>query len=253
MLYPWAITGGIACGLAFGYLGAGGAVVTLPFVLYLADMPPHEALGSKAIGVALIAGALLIWRLLRNEVRLRTGLALAVPGLAGVYAGVRVGHFVPGRTLVFLLGLLLLGVAGWVAYASTLGSNAKPRTSRTTSSQPSLATLCSSGLAVGSVAGFFGIAGGFIVVPALMLVGDMEIVEAAATAMLPITVFAAWIGLQYWRAGSANATFALAMLLPGVLAGGLGIWLGQHVPRTLSQRIFAGFLVVFGVYMMMRR
>lgn len=253
MLYPWAITGGIACGLAFGYLGAGGAVVTLPFVLYLADMAPHVALGSKAIGVALIAGALLIWRLLRKDVRVRTGLALAVPGLAGIYAGMKVEHFIPGRMLVFLLGLLLLGVAGWVAYASTLGARSEGHHPRTTSNQPSLALLCSSGVGVGAVAGFFGIAGGFIVVPTIMLIGDMEIAEAAATAMLPITVFAAWIGLQYWRSGSADASFALAMLLPGILAGGLGIWLGQHVPRTLSQRIFAGFLVVLGVYMMMQR
>ena len=253
MLFPWAITAGFACGLAFGYLGAGGAVVTLPFVLYLADMPPHDALGSKAIGVALIAGALLVWRLLRNDVRLRTGLALAVPGLAGVYAGMRVEHFVPGRTLVFLLGLLLLGVAAWVAYASTLGAGSGARPFQKPTNRPSLGLLCSSGVGVGVVAGFFGIAGGFVVVPTIMVIADMEIAEAAATAMLPITVFAAWIGLQYWQRGAANASFAVAMLLPGILAGGLGIWLGQHVPRTISQRIFAGFLVVLGIYMMMQR
>ena len=100
MFDPWAIIGGAACGLAFGYLGAGGAVVTLPFVLYLADMPPHDALGSKAIGVALIAGALMLWRLLRGDIRRRLALAIALPGLIGVYAGFKLGQLVPGRMLV---------------------------------------------------------------------------------------------------------------------------------------------------------
>lgn len=167
MCYIWAILAGASAGLAFGYLGAGGAVVTLPFALYLADMPAHDALGSKAIGVALIAGALMLWRLIRGDIRLRLALGLAVPGLAGVYGGFQLGELLPGRLLVFVLGALLVAVAAWVAYASTLSDKGKceqAQNSRGTA-RP-LWIVCASGAVLGFAAGFLGIAGGFLVVPA---------------------------------------------------------------------------------------
>lgn len=114
----WAGLAGAAAGLAFGYLGAGGAIVTLPFVLYPADLPAHVALGSKAAGVALIAAALALWRVARGQADPRAGLALALPGLAGVWAGTRLGLALGGHELVRLLGVLLFLVAGWVAWAS---------------------------------------------------------------------------------------------------------------------------------------
>lgn len=103
------------------------------------------------------------------------------------------------------------------------------------------------------MAGFFGVAGGFLVVPVLMLVAGMDLVQAAATAMLPITAFAGWIGIQYWFSGDTEPVFALAMVLPGMFAGFGGMWLGRHLPRTLSQRVFAGSLVALGVYMVALR
>lgn len=70
-----------------------------------------------------------------------------------------------------------------------------------------------------------------------MILGELNITGAAATAMLPITVFASWIGLQYWFAGTANATFALAMLAPGLLAGGGGIWIGRTCLRQSASAL----------------
>jgi len=68
-----------------------------------------------------------------------------------------------------------------------------------------------------------------------------------AIVTLPIAAFAGWIGAQYWLSGDADPDFDLAMVLPGVAAGFGGMWLGRHVPRALSQQVFAGFLVALGV------
>ncbi|HYW05083.1 MAG TPA: sulfite exporter TauE/SafE family protein [Gammaproteobacteria bacterium] len=251
MVLVWAGLAGAAAGLAFGYLGAGGAIVTLPFVLYLADMPAHMALGSKAAGVALIATALALWRVARGQADLRAGAALALPGLAGVWAGTRLGLALGGHELVRLLGALLFLVAGWVAWASR--GAAMPAGGGAPGAGGPWLPLGLAGLGVGAVAGFFGVAGGFLVVPALMLVAGMDLVQSAATAMVPIAAFAGWIGIQYWLSGDADPAFALAMVLPGVAAGFGGMWLGRHVSRTLSQQVFAGFLVALGVYMVVLR
>ena len=89
------------------------------------------------------------------------------------------------------MGALLIAVAAWVAYASTLPGNSRNTSrSRDRGVGPSLWVLCPSGAALGLLAGFLGIAGGFIVVPTLMVLGELDILEAAATAMLPIAVFA---------------------------------------------------------------
>ncbi len=247
----WAGLAGAAAGLAFGYLGAGGAIVTLPFVLYLAGMPAHLALGSKAAGVALIAAVLALWRVARGPAELRAGLVLALPGLAGVWAGTRLGLAVGGHELVRLLGVLLFAVAAWVAWASR-GAPALVGRRRADTPRWWL-PLGLAGLGVGAVAGFFGVAGGFLVVPVLMLVAGMDLVQAAATAMVPIAAFAGWIAIQYWFSGDADPSFALAMVPPGVAAGFGGMWLGRHVPRSLSQQAFAGFLVALGVYMVALR
>lgn len=216
-------------------------------------MPAHDALGSKAMGVALIAGGLILWRFIRGDIQLRPALSLAVPGFAGVYGGFQLSQRVPGRLLVFVLGALLVAVAAWVAYASTLSGKVQRHQGQLSrSTEHPLWIVCVSGAVLGFAAGFLGIAGGFLVVPALMVLGELSITEAAASALLPITVFASWIGRQYGFAGAANAAFALTMLPPGLLAGGSGIWIGRHVSATVSQRVFSVFLLALAAYMMLK-
>ena len=88
-----------------------------------------------------------------------------------------------------------------------------------------------------------------MIVPALALTAGMDLIDAAAAGLLPITAFAGWIGTQYWAAGSTDLGFALWMLVPGVLGGLIGIRLGQILSRQTSQRVFAIFLILLGIYM----
>lgn len=249
----WALLAGSLGGLVLGYLGAGGTVVGLPILLYLAELRPHQALGTNAVGISLIALTLLAWRLRRGQVLLREGLVFAVPGLLGNYLGVRLGLVYPGQKLVYLLGVLLFGVAGWLIYLSmrpeaAAGTTHSPRTLSTRR----VLRLTPAALTVGAAAGFFAIGGGFMIVPAIALVAEVDLLDAAAAALVPIAAFSGWIGVQYWAAGDVHASLVLAMLVAGVAGGGAGIALSKRLSKRLTQRVFAVFLACLGMYMVMK-
>ena len=253
-----ATAAGVLAGFVLGFLGAGGTVVGLPVLLLWSDLHAHSAMGTNALGVALIAGALCAWRMRRGEVRLNAALCFAVPGLLGIVAGVRLGLIVAGQRLVFLLGFVLFAVAGWMAYVST-----RPIAHAGAPEQPALAVsapltrrhvalLAATALLVGAAAGFFAIGGGFMIVPGLMLAGGLELGAAAATALLPIAAFALLVGLAYFQAGDVSVPLTGVMLAVGVAAGWLGMWLAQRLSRRIMQRVFAVALAMIGVYMTLR-
>lgn len=249
---PWALLAGSLGGLVLGYLGAGGTVVGLPILLYLAALRPHQALGTNAVGISLIALTLLAWRLCRRQVLVREGLAFAIPGLLGNYLGVRLGLIFPGHKLVFLLGILLFGVAGWLLFLSTRPeAPSKSSGAARALDARRLLRLTPTALAVGAAAGFFAIGGGFMIVPAIALAGEIDLLESASAALIPIAAFSGWIGAQYWDAGDVRGGLVLGMLAAGALGGGVGIALGQRLPKRVTQRVFALFLAGLGIYMVL--
>ena len=108
-----------------------------------------------------------------------------------------------------------------------------------------------SGLAVGIIAGFFAIGGGFLIVPALVIAGGLELGGAASTGLLPIALFSGWIGIQYLLAHSVNFGFSFQMLIPGLVGGASGAWLGTKLSRQTPQRVFAIFLACLGIYILL--
>jgi uncharacterized membrane protein YfcA len=247
----WAVAAGGVAGLVLGFIGAGGTVVGLPVLLYLAALRPHAAMGTNAAGVAVIAAALLLWRARHGGVPWREALTFTAPGVAGDIVGGRIGLVFPGQRLVFLLGILLFAVAGWLVVLSFQKAGPPaPGSPSGQGSRPWLLMLA--GTLVGAVAGFFAIGGGFMIVPALALLGRLELVEAAAAGLLPIGVFAAAVSAQYFLAGDVSVGLAAAMLPPGVVAGALGAELARRMPRRALQRVFAVVLVAVGIYMSVR-
>jgi uncharacterized membrane protein YfcA len=252
------LVAGLFAGFVLGFLGAGGTVIGLPILLLLSStLRGHRAFGTNALGVAFIAAALFGWRLRTRRVRVREGLAFAVPGLLGIAVGVRLGLGFPGHRLVSLLGFVLFAVAAWMLYLSTrvpqgpgVGSADSPSAHSLTVHRA--VALGVTAVAVGATAGFFAIGGGFMIVPALMIAGGLELAEAASTALLPIAVFAALVGIEYVAAGTAVVPASGIMLASGLSGGAAGIWLADRLPRPMLQRAFAAALVAIGVYLLLR-
>jgi uncharacterized membrane protein YfcA len=252
---PWTIVGGILAGFVLGFLGAGGAVVALPVFLLLAGLAPHLTLGTNALGVAFIAAALFAWQSRQARLPVRHGILFAVFGAPAIYLGAHLGLLYPGRKLIFLLGLLLFVAAAWLVYLSyrrpRRPAAAAPATlaARTPLGTAQMFWVALMACAVGLTAGFFGVAGGFMIIPALMLAGGLDLALSAAVALLPIAVFSGVVGLEYWIAGNANLSWALLMLAAGIPAGAFGIWLNRRLSNIVMLRVFATFLAALALYM----
>lgn len=245
----WAGGAGLAAGFVLGLLGAGGTVVGLPFFLYLAYVAPHTSLGSNALGVSAIAAALYLYRLRKGEALLMPGVVYAVPGLVGIYVGAGIGLQYPGSGLVFILGFVLLAIAGWLAYLSRAvgraGVNGDQRPKLTPGRILRIAPVA---LLVGGAAGFFGIGGGFMIVPSLSVASGIELTQSISSALLPIAAFAGVVGSAYLAAGDVNLWLSASMVPAGLLGGYLGISAGRKFSRKTMYVVFAAFLALLGVY-----
>jgi uncharacterized membrane protein YfcA len=257
MIYT--VPAGLLAGFVLGFLGAGGTIVALPALLFLASLPPHLSLGTNALGVSFIAAGLLGWRIRRGEVPVWYGLLFALAGTPSIYLGARLGLLYPGSRLVYLLGFVLFVVAGWMIYLSkrqkpnpdSLSGEPPPRGPKSLAGSH-LAKIVPTAFLIGLAAGFFGIGGGFMIVPGLMLAGGLDLSLAVAASLLPIAAFAAVVGFEYWAAGSARISWSVAMLISGFAGGAAGVWLSQRLSKILMLRIFAVFLSALGVYMLIR-
>jgi uncharacterized membrane protein YfcA len=251
----WTSLAGIAAGLVLGFLGAGGTVIAIPILLAGTGTDAHTVLGTNALGVALAACALFVWRYREFRTGLRKTVVFLVPGVVGIYAGASLGLIFPSRRLIFLLGILLFFVAAWIFYLSMRVVVGDPRSK--TEHEPGALRLHAWKLAptafvVGMTAGFFGIGGGFLIVPALMFAGAMPLELAAVMALLPISAFALTIGVRYLAAGAVVLPWSGIMAVCGVVGGAAGRWLNRRLPTAILQRAFALLLVSIGLYFIAR-
>lgn len=248
----WFLIAGLLAGFAVGFIGAGAAVIGLPFLLYLDKMSPAIALGTNALGVAFTIIVILLYRIFRKDVYIKAGLIFAIPGLAGVYIGTLLSRLLPGKEIIFLLGFLLFAVAGWMYYLSIkMGRmhEASGDTDPHKLSKKKMIRLGFCGFGVGIACGFFAIGGGFMIIPGIMLAADFSLLDAIATGLLPFGLFSLWIGGEYWMNDSAHVLPAIYIMATGIIGGIGGIWLSKHISKKKMQRVFAVFMLGLGVYM----
>lgn len=227
-------------GISLGVLGAGGSIVTLPVLVYVAHIPPKEAVGMSLaiVGATSLFGALLHLR--RGNVALKTALMFAVTGMAGSFVGSTGTHLVSKQGLLLLFAGLML-VVGFLMWRGGLHLHGHK-----TFSVPRCLAV---GFAVGLLAGFLGVGGGFLIVPALVLTAGLDARMAGATslAVIALNSTTGLLGqLRYvhldWSLLAGFIFFAFA----GMLAG---IAFAQRVHVDVLRRLFAAALIILGVVM----
>lgn len=233
----------LCIGSSLVLLGAGGSIVTLPVLVYAAGLDPHRAAGTSLVivGVVALVGAVVRWRL----VALQPALLFGGLGMVAAWPGVWLNHQVPVVVVLvaFALTLLIVGVRMFRAE-----NGAPPGGSR----RAGTPLVVLSGLGVGLMTGFFGVGGGFLIVPALSLVLGLDMAEAVATSLLVIALNCAvgllghlWYGTVEWRTG---ATLTGAALCGGVLT----LPVARRVSATQLRRAFAVLLVLVGSGMLLQ-
>ncbi|HYG85555.1 MAG TPA: sulfite exporter TauE/SafE family protein [Azospirillum sp.] len=242
-----ALSGGCV-GFTLGLIGGGGSVLAVPLLIYAVGIDdPHVAIGTSALAVSLNAFVNLVPHTRAGNVRWRSALLFAAAGAVGASGGSALGKLLNGPTLLFAFGLAMLAVA-----AAMLGRRpdgvGRPQC---TSLRCSIA-LAVAGLATGGLAGFFGIGGGVLIVPALVFTTGMPILEAIGTSLVSVGTFGLTTAGSYAVSGYINWTVAAQFIVGGIVGG----WGGTRLVRYLaaSRRglnlVFAAVVSGVGFYIL---
>lgn len=250
MLNIPAILSGSLVGLILGIVGGGGSIIAVPLLLYAAGMPStHMAIGTSAVAVAASAFANLLNQLKRGLVKWPCAMTFSAVGLIGNYAGSTLALRLPGQNLLFAFGLLMVVVGVIMLLRKNAEGDPTVQLNFKTASHM-LPWLLATGLAVGALSGFFGIGGGFLIVPALMLATGMPITNAIATSLVSITIFGAATSVNYAIAGKVDWAIAGNFVFGGILGGFAGTMLSGKLQgqKGLLNLVFASLVVVIGAY-----
>jgi uncharacterized protein len=244
------LASGALVGFSLGLVGGGGSILAVPLMVYVVGVPDaHVAIGTSAIAVAANAAVNLSNHARGGTVVWSCALMFAVAGIIGAFLGSIFGKMIDGQKLLALFALLMLVIALLMLKTRARVGVADVKMDR--GNTPAIAGL---GLATGTLSGFFGIGGGFLIVPALMLATGMPIMNAVSSSLVAVTAFGlttaasyAWSGLISW--GLAG------LFIAGGIAGGL---IGTRSARLLAARrgalniVFAGVIIVVALYMLAR-
>ncbi|HEX5581356.1 MAG TPA: sulfite exporter TauE/SafE family protein [Gemmatimonadaceae bacterium] len=224
-------------GLSLGLLGGGGSILTVPIFVYVLGYAakPAIAMTLPVVGTASLVGAVGHWR--DGNVELRTALLFGAVAMTGAFAGARASELVSGTVQLATLGVVML-----VAAVAML--RGRRERAPTTARAGSLPVLLGAAVAVGLLTGFVGIGGGFLVVPALVLLAGTTMKQAVGTSLVVIAMnsaagFAGYLGRVDVPWGFLAAFTLVAV--GGILAG---TRLVRHVPQHQLRRAFAIFLVL---------
>ncbi|GAC1357261.1 MAG: sulfite exporter TauE/SafE family protein [Ktedonobacteraceae bacterium] len=243
-----AVVSGMLVGFTLGLIGGGGSILAVPLLLYLVGYrDTHVVIGTTALAVSVTAFANLIphWR--AGNVRWKAALTFALPGSLGAAIGAAIGKLVPGKQLLFLFALLMVVVA-----ISMLRSRSATSARPERSGWSMLAWTIPVSLLVGILSGFFGIGGGFLIVPGLMLATGMPLLGAIGSSLVSVGTFGATTALSYALSGLVNWVIALEYIVGGVLGGLGGAYLATRLggqKKTLT-RIFAGIVLAVAAYIL---
>lgn len=244
---------GFVVGLSLGLTGGGGSILAVPLLVYGLGLEAREAVGVSlaAVGGTALAGAL--FRLWRKELDLKTGLIFAVAGMLTAPVGTYIGNKIPETTLLLLFAALMLWVAQRMWRSTGDGSEQADSVgagSQSCQTGPAgalvLTSRCAlvlglSGLVTGVFSGLFGVGGGFVVVPALVLVSGMAIHRAVATSLLVIALVSASGLLSHVL---MDSRVSAATTFPFVIGGLVGMALGTLMAGKMSSgKLQKGFSV----------
>ncbi|MGW6396460.1 sulfite exporter TauE/SafE family protein [Streptomyces sp. NPDC055103] len=241
------VAASLLIGVSLGILGGGGSILTVPILVYLAGQDTKEAIATSLFVVGVTSLAALIPHARAHRVRWRTGLLFGAFSMAGAYGGGRLAEYIPGTVLLVAFALMML--------ATAFAMLRKPRDGAKRAARPAhrdlpLKHIAVEGLVVGAVTGLVGSGGGFLVVPALAILGGLPMGIAVGTSLLVIAM-KSFAGLAGHLSGvSIDWGIALTVTVAAVAGSLIGARLAGRIPQDALRKAFGWFVVVMGVFVL---
>jgi len=241
---------GALVGVTLGLIGGGGSVLAVPLLVYLVGVPSvHVAIGSSAVAVAANAGWGLATHARLGAVKWPCGIVFGAAGVIGALLGADLGKRLGGPELLAAFGAMMIAIGFYMLQAKPAPADDDVKLTQESAAHL-LPRLLLIGLGVGLLSGFFGIGGGFLIVPGLMLATGMRLQSAIGTSLFAVLAFATATAASYAVSGLVDWRVAALIIAGGIAGTLLGVKVNLHLSgyqRALST-IFAAVVVTVGLY-----
>jgi uncharacterized membrane protein YfcA len=241
---------GALVGLLLTLFGGGGSVLATPLLLYVVGVDdPHIAIGTSAAAVAANAIIGLAPQAKAGRVKWPCALVFGAAGLTGSLVGAHLAKRMDGEALLvwFAVAMALVGLS-MLRSPKSLGDPGVRLDRRLTT------RLAPVGAMTGLAAGFFGIGGGFLIVPGLMASTGMTLAHAAASSLVSVALFGAATSASYAASGLVNWPIFLALVLGGLAGARVALLLAPRLATSagLARRLFASMVIATAAYVAWR-
>jgi uncharacterized protein len=232
-------------GLSLGLLGGGGSILAVPLLAYGAGLPAKEAIATSLVVVGVTSLFALIAHARRGNVEWRTGAVFSATAMTGAYLGGLGADWFSGTTLLLLF-------AGMMVVTSLAMFRGRDEQQADGGKPLMVFVVAAEGLAIGAATGLVGAGGGFLVVPALVLIGGMQMHKAVGTSLMVITLksIAAFAG--HAAHVSIDTELTLVVTTAAVVGSAAGAALAKGVPAKMLRKVFAGFVLLMAGYVVWR-
>jgi hypothetical protein len=246
-----ALLSGAVVGFTLGLIGGGGSIMATPLLLYAVGMSqPHLAIGTGALAVAANAFLTLIGHARAGNVRWRSAAVFAGVGMLGALLGSTLGKAVDGQRLLFLFALLMIVVGVHMLRHRSDGERGDAAGDGPGPGPKVMAVA----FGVGTLSGFFGIGGGFLIVPGLVFATGMPLINAVGTSLLAVGTFGLATAVNYALSGLVDWAVAAEFIAGGLAGGFLGMRLACRLAgyKGALNRVFSAVIFAVAGYMLYR-
>lgn len=234
-------------GVSLGLLGGGGSILTVPILTYVAGLPPKEAIAASLFVVGATSAVSAITHARAGRARWRTGLIFGAAGMAGAFGGGILGGYLPGAVLMIAFALMMVATS----IAMLRGRRAAGPDDPAPGELPTLKIVLE-GLAVGLATGLIGAGGGFLVAPALALLGGLPMPVAVGTSLVVIALksFAGLAG--YLTSVSLDWLLVGGVTLAAIIGSLAGARLAGRIPEAALRKGFGIFVLAMGAFVLIQ-
>ncbi len=246
------LASGTVTGTVLGLTGGGGSILAVPLLMYVVGLEdPHIAIGTSALAVGLTAMISMLSHAKRGNLKMGEGLAFSLPGVVGAIFGAQLGLLTPASSLLLVFAAFMV-VMGFRMFR------------KKHISQPSMTIqdhgrvlvqkkrMTVTGFFVGTAAGYFGIGGGFLVVPALIQSAGLNIIQAIGTSLLSVSLFGFSTAGRYFGTGSVDLVIALLFAVGGIPGSLIGVKMATRIPKQKLTKIFGLMIIAVAVYVLFK-
>ena len=248
----------ILIGLSLGVLGGGGSILTVPILVYVAGFEAKEAIAASLFVVGVTSAISVISHARNGRVMWRTGLIFDAAGMVGAFIGGLLGGYIPGQVLLIAFALMMVAtsvamIRGRRKTPGTTGAGSGSAVSEGVKRELPLKRVILDGVVVGLVTGLVGAGGGFLVVPALALLGGLPMSVAVGTSLVVISMksFAGLAG--YLTTVEINWPLTLAVTAAAIVGSLIGAQLAGRIPEAALRKGFGWFVLVMGAFVLIQQ